>query len=872
MATDQRSTQVSVSDLAELCMISFQDYLQRSATVHPRELSLSEDQLARFSLWANNIGVFTPGGGSMDHRLREAPEIIEIVIGLLDDLNDSIKNCSAALSACKSHKEYLDRDESTSSPTVDRSRQAIAKDISLLYRLTNTIRRASKESQNQKAAESFQIKDDEGNDVEACLRLIFTNYVFGRFPSIQDIILQRLAATMVLRRKRILYRRSRYGANPIKIRRSALQPVVTLPAVDQQSNSPEVSLAVHDQSRTSKRDQNTVESKAVSATTLAADAFKKVSAPSVISVTKTVALGNHEELVFPPAPTGRLRQKYNKLKRQRLEDHKTCQTCQASQFIPCRYVKEDELKELIGRLFGFGDHIPQPQLRPGMWSLFLPRHLTREELGSIGVDEGSTNDKEISVTRAGTQNDIQRITHQRATSNPDRYPSLINHIEEMEHKLKLNLEKDWIYCCQLIDEITCPFCFHALPSLDVADDNKWRAHVKNDLDAYVCLFEQCDQPDSLYNNREGWLQHMREHALRWRCTSKSHGVLIFDIKDTYLEHMRNSHGSYTEAQIRAIADRNAQIIGPLFESCPLCSTMEVPGSMEDHVISHLRSLALKSLPPYDDEGSDGSASGRDSLATSQPQSRSTIKVDPDGHVRPSFVDIGDNPKYLDKMNPFPSQSLDVIYGGRPSTTYPDIISIPDDPAKKNEIEYWSSDDHSSLFIDPVLLNSTPKVNRRSWEWGAITESYVTATTSDKDPIMQSIQRQKMLAHKSVNPEEASQSAHKPLKTASLASEDSSDPGHGRSRGSPVSSLSGATAESAVPKYRWEEGEVAGIPNRNEPNSEAQTFKHSSKPDPKSLAEGPESNTGGTYCPASSEVHDNELLRLNRKVAQKWMLS
>ncbi|PVH85641.1 hypothetical protein DL98DRAFT_408531, partial [Cadophora sp. DSE1049] len=531
MATDQSSTQASVSDLAELCVLSFQEYLQQSVTIHPRELSLSEDQLARFSLWANSIGVFAPGRASMDHRLREAPEIIEIVTGLLDSLNDSIKNCTPH------QKEPSDRDEPTSTPSVDRSRQAIANEISLLYRLTNTIRRASKESQNQKAAKFFQIKDDEGNDAEGCLRMIFTNYVLGRFPDIEDTILQRLATTMVLRRKRILYRRSRYGANPIKPKRSALHPTVTLPTIEQPGNAPDVPLAVHDHVRTSKSGESTVESKAISATTLAADAFHKASAPSVISVTKTVALGNHEELVFPPAPTGRLKQKYKPLKRQRLENHRT----------------------YLQSLESSAQHV-----------------------------------------RVNTQ-----------------------WVEQM------NLEKDWIYCCQLIGEITCPFCFYALPSLDVADDNKWRAHVKNDLDAYICLFEQCGHPDDLYNHSEGWLQHMREHALRWRCTSKSHGVLIFDIKAEYMDHMRNNHGSYTEAQLRVLADRKAQIVGPLFDSCPLCGTTEVHGPMEDHVVGHLRSLALKSLPPYEDEELDGSASERDSLATSQPQSRSTIKLDPE---------------------------------------------------------------------------------------------------------------------------------------------------------------------------------------------------------------------------------------------------
>ncbi|KAH7417504.1 hypothetical protein BKA64DRAFT_301951 [Cadophora sp. MPI-SDFR-AT-0126] len=561
MATDQPSTQASVSDLAELCMLSFQDCLQQSATLHPRELSLSEDQLGRFSLWANSIGVFAPGRASMDHRLREAPEIIEIVAGLLDGLKYSINSCSATLkSTYESQKAHLDRDDTTSAPNVDRSRQAIANQISLLYRFTNTIRRASKETQNHKAAQFFQIKDDEGNDVEECLQTIFTNYVLGRFPDIDDTILNRLASSMVLRRKRILYRRSRYGASSIKPRRSALQPTVTLPTIEQPSNAPDVPLSIHEHVRTPLSGKSTTESTAISATTLAADAFRKAAAPSVISVTKTVALGSHEELIFPPAPTGRLNQKYKSLKKQRIENHQTylqslkpparhdgVATGWVKQVIRAHYVDKHELESLLINLFGSDNYLIQV-IRDEL-VLYMPHHLTQEEIYSLEMhlldrDIGITSDVKSYAVPDETQDVMQNQIQQSAMDKADQHTSHVTGVpydaEKMEQKLMRDLEKDWIYCCQLIGEITCPFCFYALPSLDVANENKWRAHVKNDLDAYICLFEQCDHAENLYNHSEQWLQHMREHALRWRCTSKSHGVLIFDMKAKYMDHMRKT--------------------------------------------------------------------------------------------------------------------------------------------------------------------------------------------------------------------------------------------------------------------------------------------------------------------------------------------
>jgi hypothetical protein len=91
MAAEQQ--QPTIVGGAELCLRSFQECLQQSASIHPREVSLVEDQLARFSIWSASIGVFAPGRASMDHRLREAPDIQEVVRGLLDGLNDGIQNC-----------------------------------------------------------------------------------------------------------------------------------------------------------------------------------------------------------------------------------------------------------------------------------------------------------------------------------------------------------------------------------------------------------------------------------------------------------------------------------------------------------------------------------------------------------------------------------------------------------------------------------------------------------------------------------------------------------------------------------------------------------------------------------------------------------
>lgn len=82
------------------CLGSFQQCLIRASSVHPRELSVVEDQVARLSAWAAGIGVFAPGPASMDHRLRYAREVQSVVTGLLESLDYRIR-------ACRSHSFML---------------------------------------------------------------------------------------------------------------------------------------------------------------------------------------------------------------------------------------------------------------------------------------------------------------------------------------------------------------------------------------------------------------------------------------------------------------------------------------------------------------------------------------------------------------------------------------------------------------------------------------------------------------------------------------------------------------------------------------------------------------------------------------------
>ncbi|KAI6764231.1 hypothetical protein HG530_008020 [Fusarium avenaceum] len=534
-------SQATIADCAKSCLESFQQCLNdaskadkvTSSLISKLSLVRIEDQLARFSLWAANLRVFSTSRDSLDSRLREAADVKDAIIGLLQALDHHAKTCARFLICIST--------QSTSEPVEEcledfnNALDELRNDITLLHKTSNTIRQASKESQNIKAAEVFQIRDDEGNNAEPFLRHLFSNYIRDRFPGTTEDIRERLVDTMLLRRKRILYRKERYGKTSIRLPQAVPKPVISHPRPE-----PIEEVA---QGRLKRRaveapSQSRIQSVTRTATTLSPEKFKKAAAPSVISVSRTVALSSNDELCFPRPPTACLLRKYNEAK------------------------KEIEKEE------------------------------QNPNYSDLGDEERQQRKKEAAFRR------------------------------------EKKLTEAWNSCIEAVAEVTCPYCFHILPIRNVVNENKWKLHVKNDLDPYVCLFEKCNSPDHLYSNSSAWVKHMKEHTLRWRCKSKGHGEFLADTKTDYVEHMKTSHpGKFTPAQIGVLADRNAHTSGALFTGCPLCGIDKTDTPMEHHVVGHMRLLALRSLPAVHEEMDEFAEPGgqHDSLATSQPHSNSTIK-------------------------------------------------------------------------------------------------------------------------------------------------------------------------------------------------------------------------------------------------------
>ncbi|KAL8281897.1 hypothetical protein RB597_009562 [Gaeumannomyces tritici] len=540
----------TIAKAGKQCFDLFQKCYDLGGPLDVLQKSLLEDQLTRFTIWTNMMGVFAGARASMDHRLRETPEVRDTVLSVLEGLAEHLETYSMLL---QSQPKHVPESDSLGLKTLERPLRDMAGEISMLFRLSNVIRKASRESQNIKAARKFRILNGEGNDAEPLLRQRFLWHIRSQFAAdIQDPsekaaaeeLTQRLASTMFLRQKRVMYRKERYGSKkPIETAKMIQPPQVDTHVAKEPVQSPLVTprstevIPVADHPLVAP---NLLSSRATSAggsvTTLHQDRYKKASSPSSISGTRTIPLSYNKEgnaLEFPQRPLlhGGIDKKYQQKKQAR-------------------------------------------------WKVFV------KDIPRIFSTEGKSRDhEELPVSQAS------------------RFVAAVQ-------KLDKDMKSDFQGCVDAVAEFTCPICFHALNHECLTDVRKWESHVTSDLDAYVCLFKGCESPEELYTHSNTWISHMRKHAQRWRCITKSHGRRDFDTREEYIQHIQQDHPRRATGDLDVLADSSTWTPEHLFPSCPLCgerpdsADISGAGCSESHIAHHLRALALTSLPKeekYDPE-------------------------------------------------------------------------------------------------------------------------------------------------------------------------------------------------------------------------------------------------------------------------------
>lgn len=75
---------------AERCILSFQTCIQAQGEGSSSYGESLYDQLARFNVFAGNIGVFASIRASLDYRLKDSPDVSGMVAAILDLLSNNL--------------------------------------------------------------------------------------------------------------------------------------------------------------------------------------------------------------------------------------------------------------------------------------------------------------------------------------------------------------------------------------------------------------------------------------------------------------------------------------------------------------------------------------------------------------------------------------------------------------------------------------------------------------------------------------------------------------------------------------------------------------------------------------------------------------
>ena len=161
--------------------------------------------------------------------------------------------------------------------------------------------------------------------------------------------------------------------------------------------------------------------------------------------------------------------------------------------------------------------------------------------------------------------------------------------------------------------------------------------METDVEPYVCISEDCNQPPQFFADFELWARHMRErHSTKWtrlvhkpvvwRC-DVDHEEEEFLHEDSFEKHLDLQHSDYSTAERGAIATSSATFVKRPPNTCPLCgyvftaqlnlagheiqgkSVSSVPQTSDadrfveltKHIAGHLRCLAFQTLDYLDDD-------------------------------------------------------------------------------------------------------------------------------------------------------------------------------------------------------------------------------------------------------------------------------
>jgi hypothetical protein len=153
-----------------------------------------------------------------------------------------------------------------------------------------------------------------------------------------------------------------------------------------------------------------------------------------------------------------------------------------------------------------------------------------------------------------------------------------------------------------LESFECPYC---LLTKYISNERKWKRHVLEDLQPYVCTYGDCELYDHFFENRDTWFQHeAQNHRAKWSCNSENH--LEYDSEADFLSHMWTDHNrKFDEAQFNLLRGVFRRPTKSLEGMCNLCNRRSK--NLKSHVSRHLQQIATFALPRVNETKGSGQA-------------------------------------------------------------------------------------------------------------------------------------------------------------------------------------------------------------------------------------------------------------------------
>ncbi|KAF2845590.1 hypothetical protein T440DRAFT_260852 [Plenodomus tracheiphilus IPT5] len=176
----------------------------------------------------------------------------------------------------------------------------------------------------------------------------------------------------------------------------------------------------------------------------------------------------------------------------------------------------------------------------------------------------------------------------------------------------------------------CPLC---LRFISERSDASYHKHIYQDLQPYMCTYEDCKTPDCTYESRREWFRHEKEmHWKRWECINGCNQTFISS--DTIRAHIQQTHPAVAHATLIEAVVRSCERQNPFNTGtkCPFCPR-QIPTSdrYRSHVGKHFEDVALFVIPSHlmGIEKTEEEESREDDLVS---QTSESVEADPNPQI------------------------------------------------------------------------------------------------------------------------------------------------------------------------------------------------------------------------------------------------